>query len=119
MESQTPIARLRNVAGALAIAGTLALLSPGVSVEARADAGTENGRIVADGPACGGSQSESYEQTSVRLEQWMAMLRAAAAARQKPAADGEPVLLNNQGYRYGPSGPLPHPSQLLPESQPH
>lgn len=97
----------RDVAGTLAVVATLALLSPGVALEARAEAdspdASSHAAAIADGPTCGGGPSA--EELSMQIESWVAMMNAEAVAQQPPPGAASPadgVALNNRGFNYAP-----------------
>ena len=101
-----PLRDVATILGSLALAGTLALLSPGVRAVRADDAAPAESSIAAEGPTCeagtvsGGQEIVEFLQLIQRLQlEQMADSPAAAAA-----ADGDFVVLNNRGYNYGPAG---------------
>ena len=86
--------------GALALAATLALMSPGVEI-ARADDATAAAQS-ADGPTCQAGPEKSQAEVRAFLEN-IQRLRAeqAATSSKRPSAEGEFVVLNVRDYGYG------------------
>jgi hypothetical protein len=88
-----PLERLWNTAGWLALAASLALASPGVTLRAaqagEAGAGSECGQ---PGQAGGDAEAQAF----------LAQLRQEQAARGESDAQRGIVVLNNRGFNYGP-----------------
>ena len=99
---------LRTLTGTLAVAASLALLSPGIDV-VRAE--LEQDAAAVDAPAC------SAAEPAVDLADFRQMLaEAQIQVATEPPADGEAVVLNNRGYNYGPP-PIPDPTRVLEEAR--
>jgi hypothetical protein len=109
---------LPSILGSLALAGTLALLSPGVAV-VRADDSHAEATLASssDGATCeAGTINGGDEATAIlrRIQQ----LQIEQMKRSAPTedSDGEAIVLNNRGYNYGPADmALPHPQELQRE----
>lgn len=107
-----------TVLGSLALAGALALLSPGVEVVraddgpgAAANASSSDGLTCEAGTINGGEEVAEYLR---RIQQ----LQIEQMNRTAPIGDtdGEAIVLNNRGYNYGPANlNLPHPRELQNE----
>ena len=107
-----------TVLGSLALAGTLALLSPGVEV-VRADDGPDGAAIASssDGLTCEAGTINGGEETAAFLRR-IQQLQVEEMNRAAPTGDtdGEAIVLNNRGYNYGPANlSLPHPRELQHE----
>ena len=93
--------RLRWIGGWIAVAATLALLSPGVSLSANAEAGfASTDSFYGDGLSC--QAGPGPEQQAVQLEQMIEVLRA-QLANQAGEPGEEAIVLNNRGFNYGPA----------------
>jgi len=108
-----PFRDVTTILGSLALAGSLALLSPGVRVVAD-DAAPAESSDTADGPTCeagavsGDEEIVNFLQLIQRLQ-----LERMAASPEAADAGGDFVVLNNRGYNYGSSGvALPAPIEL-------
>ena len=109
-----PLRDVTTILGSLALAGTLALLSPGVRAVRADDAASSESSIAAEGPTCeagtvsGGQEITEFLQLIQRLQ-----LERMAASPDAADAAGDFVVLNNRGYNYGPTGvALPGPIEL-------
>ena len=108
--------RMRDVTtilGGLALAGSLALLSPGVHV-VRADdaAAPAESAASADGPTCEAGTVNGGAQVAEYLQKIQQLQRERTAASPETAADaGGFVVLNNRGYNYGPA-PVTFPAAV-------
>jgi hypothetical protein len=100
-----PLRDVTTILGSLALAGTLALLSPGVHAVRADDAAPAESSIAAEGPTCeagtvsGGQEISEFLQLIQRLQ-----LEQMAASPNAADADGDFIVLNNRGYNYGPAG---------------
>jgi hypothetical protein len=107
-----------NVLGSLAVAGMLALLSPGIEI-VRADDGPVAAEAVSssDGLACEAGTIDGAEEVAEYLRR-IQQLQIEEGNQDAPngGAGDEAIVLNNRGYNYGPANlNLPHPREL--ESQ--
>ena len=98
-----PRATLRNAAGLLAIAASLALASPGVNV-VRAE---PTGLVDRTAPARSGERSAPVAGVPARpdTDAFLRELRrkyASPQAERPKRSEGEWVVLNSRGYNYGP-----------------
>jgi hypothetical protein len=95
---------LTTIFGSLAVALTLALLSPGVDV-VRADDAAVADAAAAEGPTCEASAVNDGHVIVDRLQHIQRLqierMAASAVASDTP---GDFVVLNNRGYNYGPAG---------------
>jgi len=92
-----------EVLGWLALLTAVALLSPGVVLEASAE--PAGAAPVADGPSCNASEVGA-DHLALQVEQHIAQLRAQVEARAGEADVEGVVPLNNSGFNYRPV-PLP------------
>lgn len=93
--------RLQPV-GWLAVLAMLALSSPGVVTEVRAEPPVSS---VPAGPSCDLAQQEITP--ALQAEQLV------EAARRRAGSDPEVVVLNNRGYRYGNTAPEADVDELI------
>ena len=100
-----PLRDVATILGSLALAGTLALLSPGVRAVRADDAAPAESSLAAEGPTCeagtvsGGQEITEFLQLIQRLQ-----LEQMAASPDAADAGGDFVVLNNRGYNYGSAG---------------
>ena len=104
-----------NVLGGLAVAGMLALLSPGIEI-VRADDGAVAAESVSgsEGMACEGGTISGTEEVAEYLRR-IQQLQVEEMKQAAPTGDAgdEAIVLNNRGYNYGPANlGLPHPREL-------
>lgn len=102
-----------TILGGLALAGSLALLSPGVQL-VRADdaAAPADSTASADGPMCEAGAVNGADQVAKYLQKIQQLQRERLAASPEAAADADDfVVLNNRGYNYGPA-PATSPAAL-------
>lgn len=95
----SPTHRILEILGWLALFTCLALLSPGVTLTAKAEGLTASAEA---GPSCGVSQDQA-DRTASFLEQQMEMLQAQAAAQASSSQQGDFIVLNNSGFNYRPT----------------
>jgi hypothetical protein len=103
-----------TILGSLALAGTLALLSPGVRVVRADDAAPAESPVTADGPTCEAGAVSGGQEITDLLQLIQRLQRERMAASPDTAdAGGDFVVLNNRGYNYGSSEVvLPAPIEL-------
>ncbi len=100
-----PLRDVTTILGSLSLAGTLALLSPGVHAVRADDAVSAESSLAAEGPTCeagtvsGGQEIVDFLQLIQRLQ-----IEQMAASPGATDAGGDFVILNNRGYNYGPAG---------------
>jgi len=97
--------RMRDVTtilGALALAGFLALLSPGVrAVRADDSAAPAASAAAADGPTCEAGRLSGGSELLEALQQIQRLQREQAP--ETPANGDDFIVLGNRGYNYGPA----------------
>jgi hypothetical protein len=100
-----PLRYVTTILGILALAGTLALLSPGVRAVRADDAASAESSLAAEGPTCQAG-TVSNGQEVVEFLQLIQRLQLEEMAASPGATDpgGDFVVLNNRGYNYGPAG---------------
>jgi len=106
---------LTTLIGSLALAGTLALLSPGIEAVRADDApevSTDSEGLTCEAGTIRGGEEVTAELRRIQQLQIEQMKQAAPGSE----ADGEAIVLNNRGYNYGPANlNLPHPQELRNE----
>ena len=110
-----PMRDVTTILGSLALAGTLALLSPGVQA-VRADDASDpaEASVASEGPTCeagtvsGGQEIVEYLRHVQRLQ-----VERMAARPDATDAAHDFIVLNNRGYNYGPAEvAFPQPIEL-------
>jgi hypothetical protein len=114
--AEAPMRRVQDVTtilGALALAGSLALLSPGVRVVRADDTAAPTASTAdADGPTCEAGTLNGGAEVLEYLEKIQRLQRERMAASPEVAADADDfVALGNRGYNHGPS-PVTFPSAV-------